>query len=43
MSAATVPWIILFAPLVSAALILFFGKYSRKFSAGLAIGAALLS
>lgn len=26
MSAATVPWIILFAPLVSAALILFFGK-----------------
>ena len=43
MSAATVPWIILFAPLVSAALILFFGKYSRKLSAGLAIGAALLS
>jgi len=43
MSAATVPWIILFAPLVSAALILFFGKYSRTLSAGLAIGAALLS
>jgi NADH-quinone oxidoreductase subunit L len=43
MSAATVPWIILFAPMVSAALILFFGKYSRKLSAGLAIGAALLS
>ncbi len=43
MSAATVPWIILFAPLVAAALILFFGKYSRKLSAGLAIGAALLS
>ncbi|HEU4679266.1 MAG TPA: NADH-quinone oxidoreductase subunit L [Terrimicrobiaceae bacterium] len=43
MSPATVPWIILFAPLVSAALILFFGKYSRKLSAGLAIGAALLS
>ena len=43
MSAATVPWIILFAPLVSATLILFFGKYSRKLSAGLAIGAALLS
>jgi NADH-quinone oxidoreductase subunit L len=43
MSAATVPWIILFAPLVSVALILFLGKYSRKLSAGLAIGAALLS
>ncbi len=43
MSAALAPWIILFAPLVAAALILFFGKYSRKLSAGLAIGAALLS
>ena len=43
MSAAAVSWIILFAPLVAAALILFFGKYSRKLSAGLAIGAALLS
>ena len=43
MSAATVPWIILFAPLVAAALILFVGKYSRKLSAGLAIGAALLA
>jgi NADH-quinone oxidoreductase subunit L len=43
MSAATVPWIILFAPSVAAALILLFGKYSRKLSAGLAIGAALLS
>ena len=43
MSAATVPWFILFAPLVAAALILFFGKYSRQLSAGLAIGAALLS
>jgi formate hydrogenlyase subunit 3/multisubunit Na+/H+ antiporter MnhD subunit len=40
---AAIPWIILFAPLVSAALILFFGKYSRKLSAGLAIFAALLS
>ncbi len=40
---AAIPWIILFAPLVSAALILFFGKYSRKLSAGLAILAALLS
>ena len=43
MNAATVPWIILFAPLLSASLILFFGKYSRTLSAGLAIGAALLS
>jgi NADH-quinone oxidoreductase subunit L len=43
MSAATVPWIILFAPLVSTTLILLFGKYSRKLSSGLAIGAALLS
>jgi NADH-quinone oxidoreductase subunit L len=43
MKPATAPWIILFAPIVAAALILFFGKYSRKLSAGLAIGAALLS
>ena len=43
MNPATAPWIILFAPIVAAALILFFGKYSRKLSAGLAIGAALLS
>ncbi|MGA9578057.1 MAG: proton-conducting transporter membrane subunit, partial [Terrimicrobiaceae bacterium] len=43
MNAATAPWIILFTPLVSAALILFFGKYSRKLSAGLAIGGALLA
>jgi NADH-quinone oxidoreductase subunit L len=40
---AAIPWIILFAPLISAALILFFGKYSRTLSAGLAIFAALLS
>jgi NADH-quinone oxidoreductase subunit L len=43
MSPTTVPWIILFAPLLSVVLILFFGKFSRKLSAGLAIGAALLS
>jgi NADH-quinone oxidoreductase subunit L len=43
MSAAAVSWIILFAPLVATTLILLFGKYSRKLSAGLAIGAALLS
>ena len=43
MNAATAPWIILFTPLVSAALILFFGRYSRKLSAGLAIGGALLA
>ncbi len=42
MNAATACWIILFAPLVAAALILFFGKFSRRLSAGLAIGAALL-
>ena len=30
MNAATVPWIILFAPLVSATLILLFGKFSTK-------------
>lgn len=42
MSAATVPWIILFAPLAAAALILFLGKYSKPLSSGLAIGAALL-
>ncbi|HRJ71495.1 MAG TPA: NADH-quinone oxidoreductase subunit L [Terrimicrobiaceae bacterium] len=42
MSAATVPWIILFAPLVAAALILFFGKYSKPLSAGLAIAAAVV-
>jgi len=42
MSAATVPWIILFAPLVAAVLILFFGKYAKTLSAGLAIGAAVL-
>jgi NADH-quinone oxidoreductase subunit L len=43
MGATVIPWIILFAPLVAAALILFLGKYSRRLSAGLAIGAALLS
>ncbi len=36
------PWIILFAPLVAATLILFVGRYSKQLSAGLAIGAALL-
>ena len=43
MNAATAPWIILFAPFLAASLILFFGKFSRTLSAGLAIGAALLS
>lgn len=42
MNAATACWIILFAPLVAAALILFFGKFSKPLSAGLAIGAAVL-
>ncbi|HEY5741030.1 MAG TPA: NADH-quinone oxidoreductase subunit L, partial [Terrimicrobiaceae bacterium] len=38
-----IPWIILFAPFLAATLILFFGKYSKTLSAGLAIGAALIS
>ena len=42
MDAATVPWIILFTPLAAAAVILFFGRYSKPFSAGLAIGASLI-
>lgn len=42
MNVATVCWIILFAPLVAAALILFFGKFSKPLSAGIAIGGALL-
>jgi len=42
MNGTTIPWIILFAPLVAAVLILFFGKQSKPFSAGLAIAAATL-
>jgi len=38
--AASIPWIILFTPLVAAGLILLFGKYSKPLSAGLAIAAA---
>lgn len=34
------PWIILFTPLVAAGLVLFFGRFSKRLSAGLAIGAA---
>ena len=41
MSTSTAPWIILFAPLVAAAVILLFGKYSRRLSSGLAILSAL--
>jgi len=40
MSIETAPWIILFTPLVAAALILFFGKFSKPLSAGLAIASA---
>jgi len=40
MSTLTAPWIILFTPLVAAALILLFGRYSKPLSAGLAIGSA---
>ncbi|CAN5592937.1 NADH-quinone oxidoreductase subunit L [soil metagenome] len=43
MNAATVPWIILFMPLVAAAIILLFGKYSRPLSAGLAILSAAVA
>ncbi len=42
MSTSLAPWIILFAPLVAATLILFFGRYSKPLSAGLAIAAAAL-
>jgi NADH-quinone oxidoreductase subunit L len=42
MNAALACWIILFAPLVAAAAILFFGKYSKPLSSGLAIGTSLL-
>jgi NADH-quinone oxidoreductase subunit L len=37
------PWIVLFGPLVAATLILFFGRYSRAFSAGLAILGVVVS
>ncbi len=43
MNLATLPWIILFAPLVAAAIILFLGKYSRTLSSGLAILSALVA
>lgn len=43
MNLATLPWIILFAPLVAATIILFLGKYSRKLSSGLAILSALVA
>ncbi|MFM8716864.1 MAG: NADH-quinone oxidoreductase subunit L, partial [Spartobacteria bacterium] len=41
MSTQTAPWIILFTPLVSAALILLLGKFSKTLSASLAILAAI--
>jgi NADH-quinone oxidoreductase subunit L len=43
MTAFTAPWVILFAPLVAAALILFFGRLGKKFSSGLAIATAALT
>jgi len=43
MSTSTAPWIVLFAPLVAATLILLFGKYSKRLSAGLAILSALVA
>jgi len=41
MSTQTAPWIILFTPLVSAALILLLGKFSKTLSASLALIAAI--
>lgn len=43
MSLHTAPWIILFAPLIAAALILFFGRSSKQLSAGLALFSVGLS
>lgn len=43
MNPSLFPWIILFAPLVSATLILLFGKYSKPLSAGLAILSAVVA
>ena len=42
MSTLTAPWIILFTPLAAAIVILFFGRFSRPLSAGLAIASAAL-
>lgn len=42
MSTLTVPWIILFAPLLAAILVLFLGRFSKPLSAGFAIGSAAL-
>jgi NADH-quinone oxidoreductase subunit L len=42
MSTLTVPWIILFAPLAAAAVILFVGRHSKLLSAGLAILSAAI-
>jgi hypothetical protein len=41
MSTQTAPWIILFTPLISATLILLWGRFSKTLSASLAIFAAL--
>lgn len=43
MSTTFTPWVILFAPLIAAAVILCFGNFSKKLSAGLAIGVAVLT
>lgn len=37
------PWVLLFAPLLAAGLILFLGRYAKAISAGLAIGTAALT
>lgn len=42
MSSETIPWIILFAPLFSAIIILLVGRHSKPLSAGLAIFSAVL-
>jgi NADH-quinone oxidoreductase subunit L len=42
MTPQSAPWFILFSPLLAAALILFFGRLSKRLSAGLAIASAVI-
>lgn len=42
MNTLTAPWIILFTPLAAATAILFFGRFSKPFSAGVAIASAFV-
>jgi NADH-quinone oxidoreductase subunit L len=43
MTSSTAPWIILFAPLVAAAFILFCGRFSKRLASGVAIATAALT